>query len=248
MPSFLDEEYFDQHTTVGGFQFSAAKLEKVEAQTVTLVTLAVDVSGSVYSFAKDIGKMTSEVVKSTLANTAIADNVLIRIVTFESNTEEVLGFSSPQIADKIDWQTEIPNRIGGATALFRATEDGLRSMATYGRTLINSDYNVNGMLVVITDGDDNQGRGQFTANSVKSAMEGALKSENLESLLSILVRVDSKGNTNLDNFFSVAGFTQQIDIGATAKEIAKLAGFISQSVSAQSKSVGSGSASQALTF
>jgi stage V sporulation protein SpoVS len=53
----------------------------------------------------------------------------------------------------------------------------------------------------------------------------------------------------LEDFQKDAGLTQFIDVGdGTPQRLAKLAGFVSKSVSSQSQAIGSGSVSQPVTF
>jgi hypothetical protein len=84
----------------------------------------------------------------------------------------------------------------------------------------------------------------------------AIQGEKISSLLSVLVGVNSDGyNGNarigdiLEQLQTKVGITQYIDIGkATPKDLAKLGGHISKSVSSQSKRVKSGVASQPIPF
>ncbi len=124
------------------------------------------------------------------------------------------------------------------------------SLATYGQQLISNDYIANGILVVITDGCEVGST--LGIKQVQEAMKRAMVSESLESLVSILVGVnvtDSTVSQFLSEFKDQAGFTQYVEVNdASPKTLAKLANFISTSVSSQSQSVGSGSPSQAITF
>ena len=74
----------------------------------------------------------------------------------------------------------------------------------------------------------------------------------LESVVSILIGVnvgDSQVSAYLKRFHSDAGFTQYIEIEkADAKTLARLAEFVSQSISAQSQALGKGGGSHQLVF
>ena len=127
----------------------------------------------------------------------------------------------------------------------------MESVTRYGKDLVDKDFDVNGIIVVITDGDDNASK--MTANSLKDALDRAVQSESLESLVSILVGVNTDANTGLnaylDNIAKTAGFTQYIAINkADAKTLAKLADFVSRSISSQSQALGTGGPSQSLSF
>jgi uroporphyrinogen-III synthase len=87
---------------------------------------------------------------------------------------------------------------------------------------------------------------------VADAFQGGVTSESLESIVSVLIGVNTQSgglNDYLRELKKEAGFTQYVSIGkATAKELAKLGGFVSKSISSQSQALGSGSAGQSLSF
>ena len=114
------------------------------------------------------------------------------------------------------------------------------------------DFTVNAVVVVITDGQDN--RSKVSLNMVADALKEARTSEALESIMPILIGVGTGGSGSqldqyLEDFKTQAGFQQYVGLAdANEKTLAKLGGFISKSISSQSKSLGSGGASQSLTF
>lgn len=78
----------------------------------------------------------------------------------------------------------------------------------------------------------------------------AVKNEEIESLVSILIGVNiTYCKCFLKNFEEAAGFDQFIDAGnASDKTLARLAAFVSKSISSQSQSLGTGGPSQNLSF
>jgi Mg-chelatase subunit ChlD len=134
--------------------------------------------------------------------------------------------------------------------LFDASHNVIESLARYGRDLQAQDFQANGIAIIITDGDDNAS--VMTPNEVKKAVAEAMQKESLESIRTILVGVNTNGgslSTYLQNFKNQVGFDQYIDIGtADARSLAKLADFVSKSISSQSQSLGTGGPSKALTF
>jgi uncharacterized protein YegL len=107
----------------------------------------------------------------------------------------------------------------------------------------------NGVVYVVTDGMDNASGATPTA--IKKAVERIRKEENLESLAVILIMVgaaDPMAAADLDKFKKQAEITQFVDMTdlftKTSPEaaLAKLAGYISKSVSSTSQSLGSGTA------
>lgn len=229
------------------FGFSAAKLDDLGASEYTLVGIAMDESSSVEDFAKDLNKCIQTIVK-TCRHSPRADNLMLRLTAFGSRLREVHGFKLLQNCNEADYNDVYQN--GGATALFQAALNGVESIASYATTLSASDYLANGILFVLTDGDDNQGGA--TPRQIKDAVEKIRKSESLESMITILIGVnvaDSGMKQYLDKFHKEAGFTQFVALeNASKSTLAKLADFVSRSISSQSQALGTGGPSQSLTF
>jgi len=106
-------------------------------------------------------------------------------------------------------------------------------------------------VFVITDGDDNGSK--TSRKMVKDALADAKRKEALESIMPVLVGVNTDATTGLNSYLEEfkdeAGFQQYVAIpDATEKELAKLGGFISKSFSSQSQALGTGGPSQSLTF
>jgi hypothetical protein len=79
---------------------------------------------------------------------------------------------------------------------------------------------------------------------VRAALESAVKSEATESMVSILIGVGAAFDTSigvaLNAFKNEAGINQYVETkDASAKTLAKLAAFVSKSISAQSQALGS---------
>jgi hypothetical protein len=237
----------ENHKLTGNYGFSATKLDNLGATEYTLVTIVVDESGSVSPFRDNLIEALKAVVNACKYSPR-ADNLMIRVVSFHSNINEIHGFKLLSACNTDDYNGLLNG--GGATALFDASENGIRATSAYGKTLIDNDYSVNGIVFVLTDGEDNHST--YTVNNVRDALADAIKGETLESLVSILIGVnisEPRMKQYLDDFKTNAGFTQFIDIGeASAKKLAKLAEFVSKSISSQSQALGSGLASKSLTF
>lgn len=233
-----------QQHKVGHFGFSATRIEDLGATEYTLVTVIADRSGSTASFQLEMEACLKEIVAACLKSPR-ADNLLLRLVTFDDNAQEVHGFKL--LADiKPDDYNGVMHP-GGLTALYDACVDGIEATNNYGRQLLEQDYNVNGIVFVITDGMNN--RGVSTTNQVKKALEAAVSGENLESLVSILIGVnvnEPMALAELQKFATEAGFSHPlVELkDANKNTLAKFAQFVSQSVSSQSQAVGSGGPSQ----
>jgi uncharacterized protein YegL len=174
-----------------------------------------------------------------------ADNIMIRLARFSSafygNIEEVHGFKPLADIDTASYPPIVP---GGMTPLVDADYSGTDSILVYGEHLADQDYGVNGIAFVITDGGENASVLGMAA--VKRAREAAVQSEKLESLVSILVGINTAAcGAELQTYQREAGMTQYVDAGdATPQRLAKLADFVSKSVSSTSQALGSGGPSQ----
>lgn len=240
----IDVENFKLPTS--NYGYSAVKPDSLGATEYTLVTLLVDKSSSVSSFAAELEKATKEVVKSCKYSPR-ADNLLLRTVLFDGRIRELHGYKPLVECNESDYDNLVKD--GGTTALFDASQNSIEAKRSYAKQLTTQDYLVNGIVVVLTDGDDVGST--LTINNVKAELDKARTDESMESLVSILVGCNTSPTLSsyLQTFKDNVGFTQYVDIGnANAKNLAKLAQFVSKSITSQSQALGSGGPSQSLTF
>jgi len=242
MPRFGQDN--ETHAIVGsGFSFSGARIESLGATEYTLASIVVDTTGSTDGFADELRKMLETSVLACKKSPR-SDNLLVRVTEFNSSAgvREIHGFETLSSIDPTTrYQTPRPN---GLTNLYDAAYEGVGAMLTYADTLMKNDFLVNGIVIIITDGADNDSR--LTPAMIRQQVNEARKGEKIESLLVILVGINaSQYRSYLQSFQTEAGIDQFIDAGdATPGKIAKLAAFVSQSVSSQSQSLGTGGPSQ----
>ena len=229
------------------YGYSATRLDELGATEYTVVTIACDVSGSTASFIFDMEAALARIVQACKSSPR-ADNLLLRLVAFDDTLSELHGFKLLESCNVADYGGVL--RAGGSTALYDAAENAVSSTIDYGRQLLAGDFSANAILFVITDGMDNASR--LTAKRVKEALRGAVTTEALESMISILMGVnvqDPEVSRHLRQFHAEAGFTQYVELDkADAGTLARLAQFVSQSISAQSQALGTGGPSRPLIF
>ena len=229
------------------YGYSATRLEELGATEYTIATIVADVSGSTAAFTFDMEAAITRIVQACKFSPR-ADNVLLRLVAFDDSLSELHGFKLLENCHLANYGGAL--RSGGSTALYYATENAVASTTNYAHKLASGDFSANAILFVITDGMDNASR--VSAAQVKKAFAEAVTSEALESIVSILIGVnvnDSQVSAYLKSFHVDAGFTQYVEIEkADAKTLARLAEFVSQSISAQSQALGTGGGSQQLVF
>ncbi len=244
MPKLDVVNDMEQRAIGGGqFTFSAARIDGLGASEYTLVTIAVDVTGSVYNFADDLRASLISAIDAC-KRSARADNLLVRVVQFSTDVggvSEIHGFKELGEVDTNDYPFFNP---GGMTPLYDATYSSIGAMLDYGADLMKQDYLANGIVFIITDGYDNAST--TGPQMIRDVLEGAQREEKLKSLVSVLIGInvdDYRGV--LESFQKDAGINQYIDAGeATKNQLAKLAQFVSQSISSQSQALGPGGPSQ----
>lgn len=229
------------------FRFSAVRPEDLGATEYTLVTIVVDVSASVSDFSTELLDSVRAIVEACRKSPR-ADNLLIRLLTFNNCATEVFGFKTLRDIKRQDLRTFTPD---GCTALYDATFDGIAATAQYAKLLYDQDFDTNAAVYVITDGEDNRSR-SASPKKINQQLGDIRVQETLESISTVLIGINTQSprvTNTLADFASKAGFDQFIDAGdASAQSLAKLAGFVSRSISSQSQALGSGVASQTLTF
>jgi len=249
--SLLDKD-LEQLNAGSGYKFSATKIKDLGATEYTLATIVIDASGSVSGFAVQLEQALKTIFKAC-DKSPRREYLMLRIVQFNSRLTELHGFKLLGSINEKDYDNIL--QIGGSTALFEAMDEAIQATSTYGKQLTSQDFLCNSIVVVVTDGENNDGAintGDLVVDSnvVKKSLANARKAENLESILLILVGVtndDVTLNTYLQTVKDEAGCDQYVSIGkATPGKIAKLADFVSKSISSTSTALGSGVASTPL--
>ncbi len=221
----------------GGFQFSGAGLDRLleYGGEFTLASVAVDASGSVSEFVDDINRVLG-VIRSALRNAATADKIVLRTTAFADNVQELNGFEP--VADAPDVQIQL----GGMTSLYDAIGDALAGICGYARTLADGEVLANGVLVVITDGFENNSLQIRNEDELKARLKDARQDDALESLTVILIAVNAR-----EHEAKLKELAQLLDLEAfiaidqlEEQSLRRLARVVSKSVQAQSQALGSG--------
>ena len=229
-----------------GYKFSATKIKDLGAAEYTLASIVMDASSSVEGFAVQLEQALKTIFKAC-DKSPRKDNLMLRLTQFASRLTELHGFKLLSTIQEKDYDNVL--QLGGSTALFDAMDEAIQATGTYGKQLTSQDFLVNAIVVVVTDGENNCSN-IADPTQVKKTLQAVRRAENLESILLILVGVtndDVNLNTYLQTVKDEAGFDQYVSIGkATPGRIAKLAEFVSQSISSTSSALGTGKASAPL--
>lgn len=236
------------HFTLAGsaYGFSGTRLGALGASEWTLVSIVADVSGSVSGFERDIEGVMRSVAEACRVSPR-ADHLMLRAVAFDSRVHEIHGFKP--LSDIAPSEYDHALAIGGATALYDAAHNAVTAMTTYADGLTGAGMAVNGLVVVITDGEDNAST--LDAKALARAVAGAVSGEALESVVTVLVGVNTAASgvgAYLMQLSSAAGFDHFVDLArADARTLAGLADFVSRSIYAQSICLGTGGPSRVPT-
>jgi uncharacterized protein YegL len=242
----LNDNTMEDNINVGHFGFSGVRIDQLCASEYTLATIVVDVSGSVASFQTELEKCVKDAIKA-LQYSPRADNLMVRMIKFANKPEEVHGFKLLENCQINDYSGVLS--CGGNTACFDASIDAIEGIKNYAKQLNANHFDANGIVIVITDGEDNVSK--YGTQGVGSAKESCVKDEALESILTILVAVNSAGISTayLDRLEKEGKFDQVIKLNdASASTLAKGGKFISKSISSQSQSLGTGGPSQTINI
>jgi len=233
--------------TVSNFGFTTKRNDELTASEYTLANLEIDLSPSTAPFRGELEKALATIVES-LAKSPRAEQMLVRVEGFDENLHEVHGFINLSDIKPADYSLDCN---GSGTALFDAALCGVEAVAAYGKRLDDLEYAVNAVVFIVTDGQNNSSSKARTAKKVAEAIKKAQQEEHLESIKTVLIGVGDENNTRayLEDFKRDANIDQFVWVGkATASSIAKLANFISRSVSSASQSLGTGGPSANLNF
>ena len=249
--SLLDKN-LQQLQAGSGYRFSATKIDALGAAEYTLAEIVIDTSTSVESYSPQLEMMVKTILKAC-DKSPRRENLMLRLTQFNTNLTELHGFKLLGSIQESDYNSIL--KVGGCTALFDAADEAVQAMQTYGKQLTAQDFLVNGIIFLITDGEGNTGNinsGDLARDAavIKKSLLSARRTENLESIRTVLVGVtndDNNLNTYLQTVKDEGGFDQYISIGkATPGKLAHLADFVSQSISSTSSALGTGKLSQPL--
>jgi hypothetical protein len=225
--------------TPSHYGFSATRIEDLKASEFTLVTIVLDVSGSVRAFQQGL----IDCLKTILAacqHSQRKTNLVLRLVLVNHNVREAHGFRL--LSDiKPDEYDTIIDHIGGNTALFDGTHTAIDATVAYGKTLTAQGITNNAVVYIITDGDDNAST--FGANEIRTLIQKTEADESLESIQTVLIGVNANDSLSqfLSDFKEKAGLDQVILIkDSTPSSLARMGNFISRSISAVSLNLNNG--------
>lgn len=231
--------------TLSGFRYTNIRVDALTSSEYTIAIVVTDLTGSVSSFKADLVEINKTVQGACLKHPK-SENLLLRSTVFNSilNVKEMHGFMPVSIIDPTIYDT-FPSP-DGCTPLMDALLEACESLLQYAQDLASNQFTVNAVLFLITDGGENSSINR-DMNKIKKTMASLRNGDPLESFTSILIGVDDASSMQTLKQFQVdTTMDEYKSIGdATPANLAKVAQFISRSISTASVACGSGSANVA---
>jgi uncharacterized protein YegL len=222
----------------GTFTFSGVRPDQLRNTSYSLVSLALDISGSVSIYRDGLIKAVKTIAEACNKDPMV-ESLLFRVVEFNNNMKEIHPFKP--LADIVvdDYDNHIECR--GMTSLYDTVLNVVGATNTYATSLHQLDMEINGVIFIVTDGMDNAS--SYGPTDIKREIQKAIHGEHISSLTTILVGVnlDPSSAQALEDFKNRAGIDKFENIGdATPQNLAKFAGWVSKSVSSVSSSLQNG--------
>ena len=228
------------------YGYQGAKIDTLASFENTLAIGLLDESGSTTPFARQMEVCVKEIIKA-LRHSPKAANLIYAHYHFDTHFREVHGFKPLIECDEADYDGIWAG--GGRTTLYDSEDKVINFLLDYALRQRQQHYTCNGIVYIITDGQDFGST--LTQNNVKLSLAKAIANEDLESLVTILIGIndDPSVQADLRDHATRVGFTAYQSVEkADEQTLAQLAGFVSKSVAAQSKALGTNGPSQVLTF
>lgn len=190
-------------------------------ETINAVFL-IDTSYSVNKYGADLNKAFNEFV-DRMQKSHAADKIFVSVIEFNKEINVVHGFKPISEVQPID----ILPRIGGTTALYKATDVALQNALDYREALENAGVNSKTLLFILTDGQDNEnGDPAIVKNKIVNLLQ---EERNIASFNSILFGIGNN-STEFEAAKTDMGIECLATVGHTADEIRKMITFISSSI------------------
>ena len=194
-----------------------ADVDQLETDDVTLSSLILDASGSMQNVEQIVRDSFDELVQA-LKESKQSGSMLVSSRTFATKEKILHGFKKVEEIDKIDNQY-VAN--GSSTALYDTLINAMSGIKSYSEQLKASGIRTKCIVVVFSDGEDNDSR--HIAKDVKTISDELVKSE-----MFYLVYVGY--GTDLDHIAAEVGFPNKMTTTKDASQIRKTMGLVSKSI------------------
>lgn len=223
-----DQDQFALLGGTGSFNIGNFDPSNIQEDEVILMTVAMDISPSVQGFEKELNEAFTTFVEE-MQHSHVADKLMVKVIDFNEVVTEKTGFMPIK---QIDPKAFHFKPSGSATALVDAAKIAVDSTVDYRKHLEATGINVKVLVFVITDGMDNQSK--HRAKEVADTVDAINNEErNVFSFETILFGIGNQPS-EFESSQKAMHFKHLAVVGQSAKEIRKMIGFISASVSKSS--------------
>lgn len=218
-----------------GLNFTNFDPANISVSETINVVFIIDKSGSVSAYNDDLNNILNEFLHE-LQKSHVSDRVLASVIEFNQDIDVKSAFHP--IVDVKDFNV----KPYGMTNLYGAVLAGLENAVAYKDEQANNGLTSKTLVFVITDGEDNCG---VNPDLVKNKIAEIYKDE-MNSFSFSVIMFGLGNEADFDKARENMGIKPQMlaKLGTTAKELRKMVGFISSSVSSSA----SGASISAVTF
>jgi len=202
---------------------TGASFDELETDSVTLTSIIIDGSYSMKNNEQTVRESYDELVIKAMADSKQSGSMLVSTRVFSTDQTILYGFKKVADIGKIGSQYRAD---GGSTRLYDAVVDAITGIRAYAKTLNDGGVQTKCIIVVMSDGQDNDSQKNSAADAKKLA-EDCIASE---MFYLTYVGFKTSPSDNLDAVAAMIGFPNAYTTGNTPSEIRKAMGLVSQSV------------------
>lgn len=208
-------ENLDETVLLGCVGLGAEQLDVADA---TLVSVVVDMSGSMSSFEKPVCDAFNAMLDA-LAGAKAATAILVSLWAFSDSAKLLSSYEPVERKPRLVPAVYTP---GGSTALHDATLAAMTGLMTYGQRLFDEGVPTKRVLFVLSDGDDNASKA--TAAEVRAAASALCRQE------AYTLAYAGFGTTDARRQADALGFPHVVSSSSSAAELRRIFRQLSQSV------------------
>lgn len=228
MNTVTTENQFAMLASTGGYGFSNFDPAFLQEEEVIICPIAIDISPSMQPYTKELNEAFEAFITEMQGNTHVVNKLMVKSSEFNEDVKVRAGFMPVTNVDTSNFKFR---PCGEATALADAALEAVDSAVEYKEKLEQSGITCKVIVFVITDGIENASKSNFTA--VKRKLDDVMKNEkNVFSFETILFGIGDRNN--FEPAQKAMGFKHLAVVGQTGKDVRKLIGFISASISKSS--------------
>lgn len=204
-------------TTILGCQ--GADIDNLNTDDVTLVCFALDMSSSMGNLRQEVIDSFNLMIKA-FQDSNQSDSIIVSVWTFNEKSSLLFGYTPVNSVKKL---TNSEYQPSGSTSLFDTQLNVMTGIVGYGQSLRNNGIRTKGIVIVLTDGDDNSSLNQ--PRDVKKVADALIKQE-----IYTLAFVGFGTATNFSQIAKETGFPTVLTSGNSPSDIRRIFGTMSISV------------------